>query len=46
VQDVVDLIKWKEIIENVEDAIDKFEDVFDVIENVVVKTCLKASPYC
>ena len=37
VQDVVDLIKWKEIIENVEDAIDKFEDVFDVIENVVVK---------
>lgn len=37
VQDVVDLIKWKEIIENAEDAIDKFEDVFDVIENVVVK---------
>lgn len=37
VQDVVELIKWKEIIENVEDAIDKFEDVFDVIENVVVK---------
>lgn len=37
VQDVVDLIKWKELIENVEDAIDKFEDVFDVIENVVVK---------
>lgn len=37
VQDVVDLIKWKEIIENAEDTIDKFEDVFDVIENVVVK---------
>lgn len=37
VQDVVDLIKWKELIENVEDAIDKFEDVFDVLENVVVK---------
>lgn len=37
VEDVVNLIKWKEIIENVEDAIDKFEDVFDVIENVVVK---------
>lgn len=37
VQDVVDLIKWKEVIENAEDAIDKFEDVFDVIENVVVK---------
>lgn len=37
VQDVVELIKWKEIIENAEDTIDKFEDVFDVIENVVVK---------
>ncbi len=37
VKDVVDLIKWKEIIENAEDAIDKFEDVFDVLENVVVK---------
>jgi predicted phosphate transport protein (TIGR00153 family) len=37
VADIVDLIKWKEVIENVEDAIDKFEDVFDVIENVVVK---------
>lgn len=37
VEDVVELIKWKEIIENAEDTIDKFEDVFDVIENVVVK---------
>ena len=37
VADVVNLIKWKEIIENVEDAIDKFEDVFDVIESVLVK---------
>lgn len=37
VEDVVSLIKWKEIIENVEDAIDKFEDVFDVIESVLVK---------
>ena len=37
VQDVVSLIKWKEIIEGVEDAIDKFEDLFDVLENVVVK---------
>ena len=37
VADVVNLIKWKEIIENVEDAIDKFEDVFDALENVTIK---------
>ena len=37
VPDVVNLIKWKEIIEGVEDAIDKFEDLFDVLENVVIK---------
>jgi uncharacterized protein Yka (UPF0111/DUF47 family) len=37
VQDVVSLIKWKEIIEGVEDAIDKFEDLFDVLDNVIVK---------
>jgi predicted phosphate transport protein (TIGR00153 family) len=37
VNDVVSLIKWKEIIENVEDAIDKFEDVFDALENVIIK---------
>ena len=36
-QDLVALIKWKEIIEGVEAAIDKFEDLFDVLENVVVK---------
>ena len=37
VKDVVSLIKWKEIIEGVEDAIDTFEDLFDVLENVIVK---------
>lgn len=37
VADVLDLIKWKEIIEKAENAIDKFEDVFDVLESVVIK---------
>lgn len=37
IQDVVFLIKWKEIIEGVEDAIDTFEDLFDVLDNVIVK---------
>ncbi|HXE72585.1 MAG TPA: DUF47 family protein, partial [Candidatus Nitrosotenuis sp.] len=37
VPDVVELIKWKEIIENTEDVLDRFEDVFDVLESVVVK---------
>lgn len=37
VPDVVALIKWKEILENVEDAVDRFEDVFDVVEGVIIK---------
>lgn len=37
VSDVVALIKWKEILENVEDAVDRFEDVFDVVEGVIIK---------
>lgn len=37
VGDVVDLIKWKEIIETTENALDRFEDVFDVLETVVIK---------
>ncbi|GMU54533.1 MAG: hypothetical protein AMXMBFR33_36790 [Candidatus Xenobia bacterium] len=37
VGDVVNLIKWKEILENVEDAVDRFEDVFDVVEGVIIK---------
>lgn len=35
--DAVEIIKWKEIIEKLESAIDKCEDVANIIESVVVK---------
>lgn len=34
---VLQVIKWKEIHEDVEEAIDRCEDVFDVLETVLVK---------
>ena len=37
VEDVLELIKWKEIIEGAENGVDKFEDVLDVLEGVVIK---------
>lgn len=36
-KDPVEIIKWKEIIETIETAIDKCEDVANVIETVVLK---------
>ena len=37
VDDVLELIKWKEIIEGAENGVDRFEDVLDVLEGVVIK---------
>lgn len=37
VPDVLDLMKWKEIIESAENGVDKMEDVLDVLEGVVIK---------
>jgi hypothetical protein len=37
-KDPVEIIKWKEIIEVLENAIDKCEDVANVIESVVLKS--------
>lgn len=37
VPDVLELMKWKEIIEGAENGVDKFEDVLDVVEGVVIK---------
>ncbi len=37
VEDVLELMKWKEIIEGAENGVDKFEDVLDVVEGVVIK---------
>lgn len=37
VEDVLELMKWKEIIEGAENGVDKFEDVLDVLEGVVIK---------
>ncbi|MHB2016292.1 MAG: DUF47 domain-containing protein [Candidatus Xenobia bacterium] len=34
---VIDVIKWKEIYESLEEAIDRCEDAFDIIEGVIVK---------
>jgi len=36
-KDPVQIIKWKEIFEVIETAVDKCEDVSDVIENVILK---------
>ena len=36
-QAVLEIIKWKEIYEDLEEAIDRCEDVFDVLETVMVK---------
>lgn len=35
--DAINIIKWKEIYDNFETAIDSCEDVFDVLEGVVLK---------
>lgn len=35
--DVIELLRWKEIIEQIEQAIDECEDLADIIEGVVVK---------
>lgn len=37
VPDVLELMKWKEIIEGAENGVDKMEDVLDVLEGVVIK---------
>ncbi|MEW6277293.1 MAG: DUF47 family protein [Candidatus Eremiobacterota bacterium] len=37
VADVVNLLKWTEILDRLENGLDKFEDVFDVVEGVVIK---------
>lgn len=37
VEDVLELMKWKEIIEGAENGVDKFEDVLDVLEGVSIK---------
>lgn len=37
VEDVLELMKWKEIIESAENGVDKMEDVLDVLEGVVIK---------
>ncbi len=37
VSDVLELLKWKEIIEKAENAIDKFEDVLEMLESVIIK---------
>ncbi|HEY3999026.1 MAG TPA: DUF47 family protein, partial [Candidatus Xenobia bacterium] len=34
---VLDVIKWKEIYESLEDAVDKCEDAFDILEGIVLK---------
>ena len=35
--DIAEIIKWREIYENIENAIDRCEDVADVLEGVVLK---------
>lgn len=37
VEEVLELMKWKEIIEGAENCVDKFEDILDVLEGVVIK---------
>ena len=37
VEDVLELMKWKETIEAAENGVDKMEDVLDVLEGVVIK---------
>ena len=37
VDDVLELMKWKEIIESAENGVDKMEDVLDVLEGVGIK---------
>ncbi len=36
-QGVLRLLKWREIFESSEDAVDRFEDAFDVLEGVIIK---------
>ena len=37
VKDPIEIIKWKEIYENLESATDRCEDVANIIEGVVVE---------
>jgi hypothetical protein len=34
---VLEVIKWKEIYESLEEAVDRCEDAFDIIESVILK---------
>ena len=36
-KDVIELIKWKEIYERIEEAIDICEDVSNIVEGIVLK---------
>jgi uncharacterized protein Yka (UPF0111/DUF47 family) len=36
-QDVVDIIKWRDIYEEMEEATDKAEDIADVLRGLVIK---------
>jgi predicted phosphate transport protein (TIGR00153 family) len=36
-KDPIEIIKWKEIFETLEDAADKFEDVANIVEGIIVK---------
>jgi len=36
-QDAIELIKWKEIFERIEEAIDVCEDVSNIVEGIVLK---------
>lgn len=37
VADVLNLIKWTDILDRLENGIDKFEDVFDIVQGIVIK---------
>ncbi|MCE7870312.1 DUF47 family protein [bacterium CPR1] len=37
VADIVNLIKWTDILDRLENGIDKFEDVFDIIQGIIIK---------
>lgn len=37
VADIVNLIKWTDILDRLENGVDKFEDVFDIIQGIIIK---------
>ena len=41
-QDAIELIKWKEIFERIEEAIDVCEDVSNIVEGIVLKHALSS----